>query len=524
MNESQMNTFSNHISQNTHHSVDHSSQHPAPAQAHTDNRQSNAAPHADSSKKRNVVAILLIASLSFIGILTETSLNVSFPVLSREFNVPLNMVQWLTSGYLLMIAIIMIASSFLNRRFTARSLFRFGAIAFLVGSLICILSTNFPVLLIGRLISSFAAGLAIPLMFNLVTELMPASQRGYWMGVVGLVVALAPALGPTFGGVVANLWGWRSVFWIVITACAIILIAGWNIVGRYHDIEHPPFDWARFVVMAAAMASFLIGFNQLSGGLTDPVFWIGLVCSLILAVIFRWMSRRSTRLLFDTSVLRNQRFILALLAYLLLQSLNIGMSFVLPSYAQIVGGFSSMVGGLILLPGSVIPSLLNPWFGKLYDQHGARLPLFIGAGFLLAGTILFSCFGMHLTVWMMICFYLLTQTGHRISFNNTMTEAIAAAAPERHADATAVLQTAQQYAGSIGTIILSSIMDFSQRQASGPSDPRYTALTAQGATHAFIFTAIIAAMIAILYAILLLKKNWRKPIPEPKEKDESLAH
>jgi DHA2 family lincomycin resistance protein-like MFS transporter len=477
---------------------------------------------AKNTKRRNVTAILLVASLSFLGILTETSLNVSFPVLSREFGVPLNMVQWLTSGYLLMIAIIMIASSFLNRRFTARALFRFGAIAFLVGSLICILSTNFPVLLTGRLLTAFAAGLTTPLMFNLVTELMPVSQRGYWMGVVGLVVALAPSLGPTFGGVVEKLWGWRMVFWIVVTLCAIILIVGWKFVGKYHSIEHPPFDWGRFVVAAAAMASFLIGFNQLSGGLSNPIFWTGLICSLILIFVFIWMSRRSTRLLFDVSVLRNQRFLLALFAYLLLQSLNIGMSFVLPSYAQIVCGFSAMAGGLILLPGSVIPSLCNPWFGKLYDTYGPRLPLFTGAGFLLAGTILFSCFGMHLTLWMMICFYLLIQIGHRISFNNTMTEAIAVAAPERHADATAVLQTAQQYAGSIGTTVLSTIMALSQRQASGPTDPRYVALTAQGATHAFIFTVFVAATIALLYAVLLLKKNWRGPVPEPKEEVESL--
>lgn len=134
-------------------------------QSHTQNTadrdktaHNNKASHGETAKitkRRNVTAILLVASLSFLGILTETSLNVSFPVLSREFGVPLNMVQWLTSGYLLMIAIIMIASSFLNRRFTARALFRFGAIAFLVGSLICILSTNFPVLLTGRLLTAF---------------------------------------------------------------------------------------------------------------------------------------------------------------------------------------------------------------------------------------------------------------------------------------------------------------------------------------------------------------------------------
>ncbi len=472
--------------------------------------------HTDKSVRRqHVAALLTVASLSFLGILTETSLNVSFPGLSREFGVPLNMVQWLSSGYLLTIAIIMIASSFLNRRFSARTLFRTGAIAFIVGSLVAVFSTTFPVLLIGRLLSAFAAGLATPLMFNMVTELMPAAQRGYWMGVVGLVVALAPSLGPTFGGIIEKYWGWRVIFWIVLVLCALALLVGWRTVGRYHDVEHPPFDWARFVVISLAMASFLIGFNQLGSGLSNPVFWAGLVVALLLGVLFAWMSRRSTRLLFDVNVLRNTRFLVALFAYLLLQSLNIGLSFVLPSYAQIVNGSSALIGGLILLPGAIIPSLLNPWFGRLYDTHGPRLPLFMGASCILAGALLLSLFGLHLTAWMMIGFYLLLQFGHRSSFNNTFTEAIAVTDPQRHADATAVMQTAQQYAGSIGTTVLAAIMALSQKQASGPSDPRYAALTAQGATHAFWFATCVALAILALYLVLLLKKDWKKPAPEP---------
>lgn len=476
----------------------------------------------DPKRREHVAAILTVASMSFIGILTETSLNVSFPVLSRQFGVSLNMVQWLSSGYLLTIAIIMIASSFLNHRFTARALFRTGAVAFLAGSLVCALSTTFPALLAGRLLSALAAGLCTPLMFNMVTELMPVSQRGYWMGVVGLVVALAPSLGPTFGGVIDKFCGWRVIFWIVLALAAVSLLVGWRTVGRYHDVEHPPFDWARFVVISLSMASFLIGFNQLGSGASNPVFWGGLVVSLLLALLFAWMSRRSTRLLFDVNVLRNPRFLTALFAYLLLQSLNIGLSFVLPSYAQIVNGTSSLIGGLILLPGAIIPSLLNPWFGRLYDTHGARLPLFTGAAFILAGTLLCACFGEHLSIWMMIVFYLLLQFGHRCAFNNTFTEAISVAAPQRHADATAVMQTTQQYAGSIGTTILAAIMALSQKQAGGTSGPCYAALTAQGATHAFWFAVCVAAAIMVLYAVLLLKKDWKKPVPEPHGESEEL--
>lgn len=476
----------------------------------------------DPHRTQHIVAILTVSSMSFIGILTETSLNVSFPVLSRQFGVSLNMVQWLSSGYLLTIAIIMIASSFLNRRFSARTLFRTGAIAFLVGSLICALSTSFAPLLLGRLLSALAPGLCTPLMFNMVTEFMPVEQRGYWMGVVGLVVAFAPSLGPIFGGVVERYWGWRVIFWIVLALTALTLGVGWATVRRYRPVTHPPFDWARFVVISLVMSSFLIGFNQLGSGPSNPVFWGGLALSIFLVLLFAWMSRHSTRLLFDVAVLHNPRFLLALFAYLLLQALNIGISFVLPSYAQIVNGSSSLICGLILLPGAIIPTLFNPWFGHLYDVYGPRLPLFAGSAFFCAGTLLLAIFGPHLAIWMMIVFYLFLQIGHRLSFNNTLTEAISVAAPERHADAIAVLQTAQQYAGSIGTTLLAAIMALSQRQASGPADPSYAALTAQGATHAFLFALVLAAIIPTLYRVLLCKKDWKKPIPTPRAMSETV--
>ncbi len=162
--------------------------------------------------------------MGFISILTETSLNVTFPTLMKIFKVSLGTIQWTTTGYLLMIAVIIIASSYLNERFLARQLFLTAAITFILGSLICGLANSFPVLLIGRLISSFGAGLSIPLLFNLVVELMPRSRWGFWMGIAGLVIALAPALGPTFGGTVIYYWNWRLIFHIVIGIGVIVLI------------------------------------------------------------------------------------------------------------------------------------------------------------------------------------------------------------------------------------------------------------------------------------------------------------
>lgn len=150
---------------------------------------------------KHVLAIINCAFMAFVSILTETSLNVTFPTLMKQFHVGLGMVQWTTTGYLLMIAIIMVSSSYLNERFSARQLFLTAAIAFIIGSLTAGIANSFPVLLIGRLISSFGAGLSIPLLFNLVVELMPRAKWGFYMGIAGLVIVLAPTLGPTLAAV-----------------------------------------------------------------------------------------------------------------------------------------------------------------------------------------------------------------------------------------------------------------------------------------------------------------------------------
>ena len=164
---------------------------------------------------KHILAIVSCALMAFVSILTETSLNVTFPTLMKQFHIGLGLVQWTTTGYLLTIAVIMVASSYLNERFSAKQLFLTAAISFIGGSVVAGLAPNFWVLLAGRLISSVGAGLSIPLMFNLVVELMPQEKWGFYMGLTGLVVILAPSLGPTFGGTVVYYFGWPLIFHIV---------------------------------------------------------------------------------------------------------------------------------------------------------------------------------------------------------------------------------------------------------------------------------------------------------------------
>lgn len=451
-----------------------------------------------NNERKNMWAVLSVSFMSFVGILTETSLNVTFPTMMKQFGVDLDTIQWTSTGYLLAIAIIMICSSYLNKRFTAKQIFIAACAGFMVGSLISAFAPNFPCLLLGRLFSALGAGLSTPLMFNLISEIMPRQKWGLYMGIAGLVVAMAPTLGPAFGGIINFYFSWRLIFVIVTFFALIVCLVGIMVIGKYHEQEQAKFDWLSFIFLASALIVMTLTLNQISSGLGKILFWLLLAVTIVLFVLFYYSSQKSQKKLLNLLVFKQKGFIFGVVAYFLFQFINIGVSFVLPNYIQIVGHQSSLVGGLMLLPGSIIAGLLSPWFGQIYDRKGAKLPLYVGGILMTASCLAFTLFGYGLTALMIVFIYTIESIAHRLSFSNTLAEALKLQPKKLRADATAICQTAQQLAGSMGTIILAAIIAIWQKQGSAS----YAVRTAQGSTAAFAFTFLAGLVILINYFCL----------------------
>lgn len=454
-----------------------------------------------SKSVKNILAFLIISFMSFIGILTETSLNVTFPTLMKEFQVNLATVQWMTTGYLLMIAVLMSASSFLNRRFTAKSQFIFACSAFILGSFLCLTATNFPILLAGRLFSALGAGITTPLMFNLIIEVFPKSEWGFFMGTAGLVISMAPTLGPTFGGSVTFYLSWRAIFIIVMILAAIILIIGSLVIGQYHPVAKFSFDWTGFVSLAVAMIFLVISLNQVSSGHLH-LFLLLLLVAIFAFIYFYYHTQKIKNKFLNLDVFENKAFIWGILAYFLLQLVNIGISFVLPNYLQIVGKQNALIAGLALLPGNIIAALLNPLFGKIYDDFGAKLLLFLGSFMMMLGCILLTIIGLNWGLALVMITYGILVIGHRMSFSNTLASSISLQPAKLHADATALCQTAQQLAGALGTSILAIIISFFQNQ-----DGNYLRETSLGCQVAFLASFIFSGIILVAEYLLLKKQH-----------------
>ncbi|GKT03093.1 MFS transporter [Furfurilactobacillus entadae] len=372
-----------------------------------------------------VLAILGTALLSFCGILTETSMNVTFPTLMAQFHVQIDTVQWLTTGYLLVAALVMTMASFIHKRFTYRAAFATAVLLFLVGLLMCALAPTFSILLVGRLIGGIATGLSTPLMFSIITDFIPHAKLGQSMAIGGTIIGLAPTLGPTYGGLVSYYLGWRTIFWIILPIALAAFCIGYFNIQQRHATSKAHFDSVGFLLIAAAFVTISLGFNDASihGWASGLFIGLTVVGAVALGLYAVWASHTAQPLI-NVTIFKNPMFVLSFLTYMILQLSNIGLGFLLPNYAQLVIGANVMTAGLLLLPGSLLRTVLMPFAGGLLDRRGARLPILTGLTCLVVAILGFVVMGSRLSVGWVLGIYIVYSVGFSLTFSNTLTNGI----------------------------------------------------------------------------------------------------
>ena len=443
--------------------------------------------------RQTKLSITAAAMLSFLGILVETSLNVAFPTLTKEFNVTLGTMQWVTSGYLLMVTIIMSTTGFLTKKFNTRSLFTVAIIFNLLGTLMCATAQIFPVLLAGRLLQAVATGISTPVMYHLVMSLVPQSKLGTYMGIAAMIISLAPALGPTYGGTMDAFWSWRGIFIVVLPLLLLTAWIGEKNIRLTARGTNEKFDWVGVVLLSLTFFALSTAFANdgnygFSGGHFGwmlGAFALGVV---LLALHFHFSKRQ----ILNFKLLLKPLISLRWLNFFILQFINIGISFVIPIFAENYFGSSAFVAGLILLPGALVGAAVSPFAGRLYDKHGAFLPLMIASVALVVGTSLYFTLTPVLGVMSTTLIYIFLRGGFNFGFSNSMSDASTQVPPEQKADINSLFNTFQQYAGSFGTSVLSAVISAQQMK----SDNSLAILTAQG-SHIDYGILLILALVSL---------------------------
>jgi DHA2 family lincomycin resistance protein-like MFS transporter len=419
-----------------------------------------AAPAAGSGSGL-LVGVLVVAT--FVMILNETIVSVALPVLAGELAVPASTVQWLTSGFLLTMAVVIPTTGYLLQRFTARQMFTAALVLFSTGTLVAALAPGFPVLLGGRVLQAAGTAVMIPLLLTTILRVVPAERRGSTMGTVSIVIAVAPALGPTVGGAILATLGWRAMFWVVLPLAVVVLLVGGPRL-RVPATERPArLDVLSVLLSAVGFGALVYGSSALGEGGEGAAVpaWVPLVVGgLALVAFVRRQLRlaRDGRALLDLGPLRYRPFAVASVLMVLLFAALLGIAAVLlPLHLQTVLGYDALVTGLAVLPGGLVLGLLGRPVGRLYDRHGARALVVPGAVAMAVALWVFAVLPADVPLAAVIGAHVLLMAAFAFVMTPVMTDGLGVLPGALQSHGSAIMTTLQQVAGAFGTAGLITI-------------------------------------------------------------------
>lgn len=447
---------------------------------------------------KTLLAVIAIGCMSFAGVIVETSMNISFPKLMNEFDVTLAQVQWITTIYLLTVALVVPLSTWLQKNYMSKTLFLIANLAFILGITLDALAPNFAVLLSGRVIQGIGTGIAIPLMFNTILEWVDLEHLGLMMGVGTLITAVAPAIGPTYGGIMVNLLGWRYIFVFLFPLLLFSLFTGLKNIRQKHLPVKTKLDWIGYISLVIAFIGMILGIGNLeTAGLLNLTSGGALFIGLVALGFFVYHNQKSSIKLVELKIFKITSFSLHTLSFFLLQLISLGMAFILPNYIQLVLNQSATTAGLIVLPGAALGAIFAPISGRILDNFGARRPILIGVGATTVALVLFALKSLYLHSGLIIGLYLLMMFGIGLAYGNIMTSGLNFLTSQFKSDGNTVFNTIQQFAGAVGTSIVSIIIAASQNQS------QLAFSTAQGSSHALWLLACISLVVwGILFKVV----------------------
>jgi len=467
------------------------------------------APAAGAISRSDMRVIWLLLVAAFVAILNETTMGIAIPHLNTDLGIPPELGQWLTSAFMLTMAVVIPTTGFILQRFTTRQVFIAAMIAFSLGTLVCLVAPGFAMLLVGRVIQAAGTGIMMPLLMTTIMNVVPPQSRGRMMGRVGLVISLAPAIGPTLAGAVLELATWRALFAIILPIALIALAMGAKWMTNLGETRKVPLDVLSIPLAALGFGGIVFGLSQFGGegGSGETAGIISLVVGAASLGLFVWRQlvlQRIDDALLDLRVFRSGNFTLSVIIMSILALSMFGTLTLLPQYLQNVAGLNPLESGLILLPGSLLMGLLGPVMGRLYDARGTRPLLIPGTILVSAALFYYSTVGEHTVWWVLIIVQAAMSVGLAMSFTPLFSASLGSLPRPLYSHGSAVLNTLQQVGGAAGVALL--LVTYSSILHAGEQQGLSTAVAgAPGARMAFLIAAIISL------ATVALSPFVRKP-------------
>ncbi|MDT9593012.1 DHA2 family efflux MFS transporter permease subunit [Nocardioides zeae] len=452
---------------------------------------------------RGVVPLLVVSA--FVVILNETIMSVALPQLMVDLDISAARAQWLTSAFLLTMAVVIPLTGWLLQRLHVRTVFIFAMSTFSVGTLLAAVAPGFEVLVVGRVVQAVGTAIMMPLLMTTILTTVAPERRGRMMGTISIVISVAPALGPTVSGLILQSLSWRWMFWIVLPIALVSLALGAVWVRNVTQPGRPSLDVLSVVLSAVAFSGLIFGLSSIgesAGGHAPVAPWIPITVGALALVAFvaRQLSLKE-RALLDLRTFATPAFSIAVSLVVVSMMALFGTLILLPIYLQNVLGRSTIETGLVLLPGGLTMGLLAPFVGRLFDQHGPR-PL-VAPGAVVASVALWSMslLGQDTSIALVIGIHVVLSVGLALMFTPLLTSALGALPPQLYSHGSAIVGTVQQVAGAAGTALFITVMT-RRSIAETEAGADVVTATAEGVHAALLWGGIISA-VAIAVALFV---------------------
>lgn len=446
--------------------------------------------------EKRIPLFIVLLSGAFITILNQTLLGTALPPIMKDLQVSESTVQWLQSIFMLVNGIMIPVTAFLIERFTSRQLFLTAMSIFAVGTLLCAVGIDFSMLLIGRVLQAAGAGIMMPLMQTILFLTFPKEKRGTAMGLFGLVIAFAPAIGPTLSGILVEHLTWRSVFYVVFPIAIIIIIASIFLLKNVTETTHPKLDIASVILSTLGFGGLLYSFSSVGeAGWTSVQFIAPLIVGIVSLVIFIRRQLNLKEPMLEFRVFNYGIYTLGTILSMFVFGVLIATNIILPLYMQNMLQYSALKSGLVLLPGAIIMGMMNPITGYLFDKFGGKWLARIGLFVLVVSTLPFTMLTEHTTFTYLATSNALRMVSIAMVMMPMTTLAINQLPNELIAHGTAMNNTFRQMAGAIGTAVFITLMSVSAILQDGIT----------GIIHGVNVTFIVATVISAIGLLLSFK-------------------
>ncbi len=407
-------------------------------------------------KRKWFIATLLIGT--FTMSISQSSLSTAYPTFMKYFNLPANTISWLTTGFMLVMSVVMPLSPWLMNNVKFKPLYLTLVGIFIIGTLMIIVAPNFTIMLIGRLIEGFGVGILFPSYQSVILQITDLKQRGSIMGIVGLVMGSALATGPIISGVILQILNWRNIFWFFLIILSLVFLLALKTISSPLPKKKSKFDFIS-VFFSLGIVGLLYFINEISHLNQNSYFnWTVLFVSITLLFLFIKRQLTHKRPLLKLDILKITNFDISVLLTSLSYMSLITITIIMPLYYQQILKLAPLWSGLALVPAAVLLSFLNKYSGKMADKIGFKPVMIIGFFLFIIGWLSLWITSNNKNIWLAIVCSVIIEAGNAFSMMPATTFGANSLQNKLIPDGSSIITTFRQIMGSTAIVIATIIL------------------------------------------------------------------